>query len=231
MTRINIRCFKVFSLSIVLFIGCDIAIVNGCAQPATRTASSAEAGQARTDGSNEGKTAPAIQKDWKIVAAPIADLMLTLPAELSEGASISEPKKYGDVTWTDYSYEWKTQGDKRDLALDVYVLVSITNWDNGFPAELGGGSPEAILERRYAGTEANKKSGKIEELTLLEVDGVKGIFFREPESLDKNRIQLYWSTYRYHKTKAQHLSILIHGVRSDSDALMKIISSARLVQK
>jgi hypothetical protein len=230
MATMNIRCSNVISLSIVLLIGCHFAVVNGCAQRSTGTASSHGARQARASESNELETVPDSQ-NGKTVAAPIADLTLTVPAESNEGASISEPKKNGDVTWTDYSYEWKTQGEKRDLTLDLYILVYITNWDNDFPPEAGGGSPEAILERRFTQTEPYKKSGKTEDLTYLELDGVKGIFHRGPYGQDRDRIQLYWSTYRYHKNKAQHLSILVQGARSDSDKLMKIINSAKLAEK
>jgi hypothetical protein len=162
------------------------------------------------------------------VTVPIADLTMTLPAESSEESPSSEPQKNGDVTWTHYSYEWRTGEAKRELRLDVYVFV--TNWDKDFPPEAGGGSTENMLERSYKTTEPSKTSGEIDELRYLELDGVKGLLVRGPQPQDKNRISLNWVTYRYHRNKAQKLTISIHGGRSDLERLMKVIGSVRLAQ-
>jgi len=208
-------------LPALLFLVCGICVINGCAQNIPGTSSSSpEATQIRTDG---------IQKDWKTVTVPIADLTMTLPVELSGESPSSEPKKNGDVTWTDYSYEWKTKGEKPDLRLSVYVFI--TNWDNDFPPEAGGVSRDAMLEQSYTATERHKNSGEIEELRYLVLDGVKGVFFRAPNRQDKNRINLVWETVRYHKNKAQKLSISIYGGRSDLERLMKVINSVRLAQE
>jgi hypothetical protein len=208
-------------LPALLFLVCGIFVINGCAQNLSGTSSSSpEATQIRTDG---------IQKDWKTVTVPIADLTMTLPIELSGESPSSEAKKNGDVTWTDYSYEWKTKGEKSDLRLNLFVFV--TNWDNKFPPEAGGVSLDVMLEQSYAATERHKNSGEIEELRYLELNGVKGVFFRAPNRQDKNRINLVWETVRYHKNKAQKLSISIYGGRSDLARLMKVINSVRFAQE
>ncbi|HEY5073659.1 MAG TPA: hypothetical protein VII34_03110 [Pyrinomonadaceae bacterium] len=170
-----------------------------------------------------------VQKDWKTVTVPIADLTMTLPAESSEESPSSEAQKNGDVTWMHYSYEWRTTEEKRDLRLDIYVFV--TNWDKDFPPEAGGGSTDNMLEQSYTTTERHKTSGEVEELRYLELDGVKGLFVRGPLPQDKNRISLAWVTYRYHRNKAQKLTISIYGGRSDLERLMKVINSVRLAQK
>jgi hypothetical protein len=208
-----------------------MSVVNECAQNAFGTPSlfSPATVQIRTSG-NTGQTARgSVQKDWKVVTVPIADLTMSLPTESSEVSPSSEPTRNGDVTWTHYSYEWKTEGEKRDLRLSVYVFV--TNWDNDFPPEAGGGSPDVMLEQSYTATERHKNSGEIEELRYLELDGVKGVFFRAPNRQDKNRINLVWETVRYHRSKAQKLTISIYGGRSDLERLMKVINSVRLAQK
>jgi hypothetical protein len=218
-------------LPAVLFLACGISVINECAQNAfgTPSSSSPEAIQIRTGGNNGEATTFSIQQDWKTVTVPIADLTFTLPTESSEESPSSEPEKNGDVTWTHYSYEWKTESNKRDLPLNVYVFI--TNWDNGFPPEAGGVHPDVILEQSYTVTERDKKSGEIEELRYLELDGVKGLFVRGPNRQDKNRISLVWVTYRYHRNKAQKLTISISGGRSDLERLMKVINSVRLAQK
>ncbi len=218
-------------LPAVLFLACGIFLINACAQSPSRTGSST---QPRTGSNNAEATTGSIQKDWKTVAVPPADLTMSLPNDLSEETPSSEPEKNGNVTWTHYSYEWKTEAGKPeagkpDLRISVYVFV--TNWDNDFPPEAGGGTPDAILERSYITTERHKNSGEIEELRYLELDGVKGLFLRAPKPQDKNRINLVWETVRYHKNKAQKLSISISGGRSDLERLMKLIDSVRLAQK
>lgn len=154
---------------------------------------------------------------------------MTLPAESSEESPSSEAQRNGDVTWTHYSYAWTAAAEKRDLRLDVYVFV--TNWDKDFPPEAGGGSPDNMLEQSYRTTERHKTSGEIDELRYLELDGVKGLLVRSPQAQDKNRVLLSWVTYRYHRSKAQKLTISISGGRSDLERLMKVISSVRLAQK
>ena len=163
-------------------------------------------------------------EDQKIVTVPIADLTLTLPTELTEENPSIEPQKNGDVTWTNYDYVWR----KNDLGLEV--SVHITNWDKDFPPEAGGISPEAMLEQYYAAGEREKSRGEIEEVSYLELDGVKGVFGRVPYPGDKNTISLNWQTFRYHKGKAQRLNIMVRGVRSDLEKLMKMINSARLAK-
>lgn len=166
-------------------------------------------------------------EEQKTAPAPSADLTLTLPAELTEESPSIEPKKNGDVTWTDYSYGWK-EPVIPGLEVDVFV----TSWDKDFPPEAGGVPPDAMLQESYIQTEREKSSGRVEEVRYLELDGVKGVFYRAaPNPDDKNRIWLSWSTYRYHKGKAQELRILVQGVRIDAEQLMKVITTARLAQK
>lgn len=165
-------------------------------------------------------------EDRKTVRAPIGDLVLTVPAQLSEEVS-SDPSKNGDVTWTTYYFTWVRQ------RLALTVDVTVTNWDKDFPPETGGLRPEALLEQRYALTEREKSSGQapIEELSYLELDGVKGIFFRATQFDDKNRIWLNWQTLRYHKDKAQQLSISVRGLRSDLDNLRTVIESVSFADR
>jgi len=217
-------------LPAVLFLAGGISVINECAQNAFGTPfSSPEVIQIRTGGNNGEATPGSVQKDWKTVTVPIADLTMTLPAESSEESPSSEAQKNGAVTWMHYSYEWRTTEEKRDLRLDIYVFV--TNWDKDFPPEAGGGSTDTMLEQSYTTTERHKTSGEIEEVRYLELDGVKGLFVRAPLPQDKNRISLAWVTYRYHRNKAQKLTISIYGGRSDLERLMKVINSVRLAQK
>jgi len=204
---------------VALMIGLCIGVVTGCG--GYKSVPLASEGQ---------KAAPSppvtIQlKDQKTVTVPIADLTLTLPAELTERSPSIEPQKNGDVTWTNYDYVWR----KNDLSFEV--SVHITNWDKDFPPEAGGISPEAMLEQHYAAGEREKSRGEIEEVRYLELDGVKGVFGRVPYPGDENTFVLGWQTFRYHKGKAQSLHIMVKGVRGDLEKLMKVINSARLAQK
>lgn len=218
-------------LPAVLFLACGISVVSECVQNAfgTPSPSSHAAIQTRAGGNDGETTTGGVQKDWTIVTVPIADLTITLPTESSEESPASEAQKNGDVTWTHYSYEWRTAEEKRDLRLDVYVFV--TNWDKDFPPEAGGGSTDNMLEKSYTTTERHKTSGEIDELRYLELDGVKGLLVRGPHPQDKNRILVSWIAYRYHRSKAQKLTISIYGGRNDLARLMKVISSVKFAQK
>jgi hypothetical protein len=216
-------------LPAVLFLACLLSVIYEFPKNAFGMPSSSSTIQIRTGGNSEETKSGSVQKNWKIVTVPIADLTMTLPAESSEESPSSEAQKNGDVTWTHYSYEWRTAEEKRDLRLDVYVFV--TNWDKDFPPEAGGGSTDNMLEQSYITTERHKTSGEIDELRYLELDGVKGLLMRSPQAQNKNRVLLSWITYRYHRSKAQKLTISISGGLSDLERLMKVISSVRLAQK
>jgi hypothetical protein len=230
---VHLTCLRYSRLRLpaVLLLACGISVINECAQSAfgTPSSSSPAAIQIGTGDNNGETTTGSVQKDWKTVTVPIADLTMTLPTESSEESPSSEPQKNGDVTWTHYSYEWRTAEEKRDWRLDVYVFV--TNWDKDFPPEAGGGSTDNMLERSYKTTEPSKTSGEIDELRYLELDGVKGLLVRGAQPQDKNRISVNWVTYRYHRKKAQKLTIAIRGARGDLERLMKVIGSVRLAQK
>jgi len=187
--------------------------------------------QRKTPGSSDVRTT-GIQKDWKIVNVAIADLTLSLPPELSKESSSNEPTRNGDVTWTSYDYTWEKPREDPDLPRNE-VNVSVTNWDKGFPAQARGLSPEAMLELDYAADERYKNDGTapIEDLSYLEIDGVKGEFFRAGDREDKDKIWLNWHTFRYHKDKGQKLAITVFGERSNLEKLTEIIRSAKLARK
>jgi hypothetical protein len=187
--------------------------------------------QRKAPGSSDARTS-GIQKDWKTVNAAIADLTLSLPPELSKESSSNEPHRNGDVTWTNYDYTWEKPRENTDLPR-YEINVSVTNWDKGFPPQAGGLSPEALLELDYSTDERYKNDGTapIEELSYLEIDGVKGELFRAGDRDDKNRIWLNWHTFRHHKDKAQKLAITVFGERSNLEKLTEIIRSAKLARK
>ena len=191
----------------------------------------AKQAQKETAGRSDARTS-GTQKDWKTVNVAIADLTLSLPPELSKESSSSEPTKNGDVTWTNYYYTWGKPSENPNLP-PYEAEVSITNWDKDFPPEAHGLSPEAMLALDYSADERQKNNGTapIEELNYLEIDGVKGEFFRAGEGEDKNRIWLHWHTFRYHKDEAQRLVIKVSGERNNLEKLTAIIHSARLARK
>ena len=191
----------------------------------------AKQAQKETPGSSDARTSD-IHEGWKTVNVALADLTLSLPPELSKESSSSEPKKNGDVTWTNYYHNWSKPSE--NPALPPYEAdVSITNWDKDFPPEAHWLSHEAMLASDYSADERQKNNGTapIEELNYLEVDGVKGEFFRVGEGENKNRVWLHWHTFRYHNDKAQRLVITVSGERSNLEKLTEVIRSVRLARK
>jgi hypothetical protein len=208
------------SFLIILLISFSLSQCGGAKPDQKETAGSRETGTSDT------------QKDWKTVNVAVADLSLTMPTELSKESSSNEPNRNGDVTWTEYDYTWEKPREDRDLPR-YEVNVSVTNWDNDFPANPVRLSPEAMLEMDYSADERYKNEGTapIEELSYLEIDGVKGEFFRAVDRDDKNRIWLSWHTFRHHRDKAQRLAIRVYGERSNLEKLTQIVRSAKLAKK
>jgi hypothetical protein len=164
---------------------------------------------------------------WGIVS-------ISVPAELEEdGLPSTEPNRNGDVTWTHYSRLWERKG------LSDKVVFYVNTWDADWAKVTGQKkdvTPEALLIAEYLTARERKESGKepIEELTDLELGGVRGLYeVRGLDELDRGRkggerVFLGWHAYRNYRGKPQEINIGVFGGRKDLDRLKKVIQSVKV---
>ena len=93
---------------------------------------------------------------------------------------------------------------------------------------------EISLRASHEAQKVAQKNGKIDEVRYLEIDGVRGVQFREskPEMADDIR-RLQWLAYRKYAGQTQLLTFILSG-RGDNfakhqDELYAILYSTKLV--
>ena len=88
---------------------------------------------------------------------------------------------------------WRSPGGSDAASL----IVSISPMDENFPVE-------SSLEAYFDSARSRAKNGEVDEVKWVEIDGVKGVQFREanPEKPDDHR-RLHWITYRKYLGQVQ----------------------------
>lgn len=106
------------------------------------------------------------------------------------------------------------------------LIVSISTMDESFPSDIS-------LKATYDGAKTRKKNGEIDELRYLEIDGIKGVQFREsPEKPDDFK-RLQWLAYRKFAGQNQLVNLMLStsskNFAKHQDAFYAILYSAKLV--
>src|SRR6185295_17001103 len=109
----------------------------------------------------------------------------------------------------------------------AFLIVSISAMAPDFPHELS-------LRGFHEGAKVREKNGEVDELKWLELDGVRGVEFREskPQMADDVR-RLQWMTYRKFANQNQLVNVFLTtsgGKFNDhQDELYAILYSTKLV--
>jgi hypothetical protein len=109
----------------------------------------------------------------------------------------------------------------------AFLIGSISTMDESFPTAIS-------LKAYYDSTATRKKNGEVDELRYLEIDGVKGVQFREanPEKPDDIR-RLQWIAYRKFAGQTQMVNLILSGSGKSfptrQDELYAILYSTKLV--
>ena len=109
----------------------------------------------------------------------------------------------------------------------AFLIASISPMGEDFPTAVS-------LKAFYDGTVTRKKNGEVDELRYLEIDGVKGIQFREvnPEKPDDIR-RLQWIAYRKFAGQTQMVNLILSSNGKNfparQDELYAILYSTKLV--
>ena len=112
-------------------------------------------------------------------------------------------------------------------ANSAFLIASISPMGEDFPTAIS-------LKAFYDGAVTRKKNGEVDELRYLEIDGVKGVEFREvnPEKPDDIR-RLQWLAYRKFAGQTQMVNIILSSNGKNfptrQDELYAILYSTKLV--
>ena len=87
------------------------------------------------------------------------------------------------------------------------LIVSISPMEEDFPAD---------IEPWFAQAEGRARNGEVDEVKFVEIDGLKGVQFREanPEKPDGHR-RLQWMAYRKYTGQLQFVSVMLASEGKD----------------
>lgn len=106
------------------------------------------------------------------------------------------------------------------------LIVSISPMDENFPAD-------SSIQAYYDSAKSNAKNGEVDEVRWLEIDGLKGVQFREAnkEDPDDHR-RMHWMAYRKYTGQLQYINIILATQNKDferhKDAMYGVLYSTKL---
>jgi hypothetical protein len=129
-------------------------------------------------------------------------------AALAGGQSIKWEKQGMSWTvpagWTEQdndskSFHWRSPGGADAASL----IVSISPMDESFPTD-------AAIQASYDQAKSRAKNGEVDEVKWVEIDGLKGVQFREAsqEHPDAPR-RLQWEAYRKYLGQVQGINLML----------------------
>ena len=140
-----------------------------------------------------------------------------------QGMSWTVPANWKETTNESKMFVWRSPGGS-DAA---NLIVSISTMDESFPTDVS-------IKAFYDGAKTRAKNGEVDEVKWVEIDGVKGVQFREsnPEKADDFR-RLQWLAYRKYAGQVQMVNLMLSsngsGFPKHQDAMYGILYSTKLV--
>lgn len=139
-----------------------------------------------------------------------------------QGMSWTVPQSWKELERDSKSFLWHSAGG--DAAS---LNVNISTMDESFPTDIS-------LQAFYDGARTRAKNGEVDELKWMEIDGLKGIQFREsnPEKDDGIR-RLQWLAYRKYAGQVQMVNLMLastgKGFKQHQDAMYGVLYSTKIV--
>jgi hypothetical protein len=140
-----------------------------------------------------------------------------------QGISFKVPPKWTETTSDSKTFSWRSPGGFEAANL----IVNISLMDESFPTDVS-------IKAFYDGAKTRAKNGEVDELKWVEIDGVKGVQFREsnPEKPDDFR-RLQWMAYRKYAGQVQLVNVMLSttgkGFAQHQDAMYGVLYSAKIV--
>jgi hypothetical protein len=140
-----------------------------------------------------------------------------------QGMSWTVPPQWTQATNDEKMLVWRSPGSWDAASL----IINISTMDEKFPTDVS-------LKAFYDGAKTRSKNGEVDELKWLEIDGLKGVEFREsnPAKSDDSR-RLQWLAYRKYAGQVQLVNLLLASRGKDfsrhQDAMYGILYSTKIV--
>ena len=124
-----------------------------------------------------------------------------------QGMSWTVPPKWTEQENESKSFMWRSPGGADAASL----IVSISPMDENFPAD-------SAINASYEQARSRAKNGEVDEVRWVEIDGLKGVQFREanPEHPDGSR-RLQWLAYRKYLGQLQEINLMLATQGKDFD--------------
>ena len=122
-----------------------------------------------------------------------------------QGMSWTIPPNWTEETNESKMFVMRSPGGGNAASL----IVSISPMEEDFPAE-------SSIQSTFEQAEGRAKNGEVDEVKWVEIDGVKGVQFREanPERPDGHR-RLQWMAYRKYTGQLQFLNVMLASEGKD----------------
>jgi hypothetical protein len=140
-----------------------------------------------------------------------------------QGMSWTVPPKWAQASNESKMLVWRSPGGS-DAA---NLIVNISAMDESFPTDVS-------IKAFYDGAKTRAKNGEVDEVKWLEIDGLKGVEFREsnPETPDGIR-RLQWMAYRKYAGQVQLVNLMLSssgkGFPKHQDAIYGVMYSTKIV--
>ena len=138
-----------------------------------------------------------------------------------QGMSFNVPPGWTETQQDSKNLTWTAPG-----AGAASLIVSISPMADEFPVD-------ASIQAFFDGAKTRAQHGEVDELKWVEIDGLKGVQFREatPEQIDGHR-RLQWMAYRKYTGQVQLVNIMLASEGKDferhKDAMYGILYSLKI---
>lgn len=138
-----------------------------------------------------------------------------------QGMSWTVPSGWTESTNESKMFMWRSPGSGA-----ASLIVNISPMDETFPIE-------ASIKGFYDNAKTRAKNGEVDELKWVEIDGLKGVQFREanPEKPDGHR-RLQWLAYRKYTGQVQMINLMLASEGKDferhKNAMYGILYSTKI---
>ena len=138
-----------------------------------------------------------------------------------QGMSFTVPSGWTETQVDSKNLTWRSPG-----AGAASLIVSISPMAAEFPTEVS-------IQAFFDGAKTRAQNGEVDELKWVEIDGLKGVQFREanPEQGDDHR-RLQWMAYRKYTGQVQLVNVMLASEGKDferhKDAMYGILYSLKI---
>lgn len=138
-----------------------------------------------------------------------------------QGMSWTVPPNWTESTNESKMFMWRSSGSGA-----ASLIVNISPMEEDFPVEVS-------IKSWFEQAKSRANNGEVDELKWIEIDGLKGVQFREtnPEKPDQPR-RLQWLAYRKYLGQVQLINLMLASEGKDferhKDAMYGILYSGKI---